>query len=64
VEGLFSKCNQELAQFVGLARCIWLRRNEVVCGEVFSHPNIIVQIIVWSIQEFTLAQGKGEQLTY
>jgi hypothetical protein len=61
VQGVFKKCNQdELVQFVGLARRIWLRRNEVVHGGVFSHPRTILQQTTNSIQEYAMAQGKGD----
>jgi hypothetical protein len=59
VEGLFSKCNlEEIAQFVGLTRCIWLRRNEVIHSGIFSHPNKIVQMTLKAIDKFNLAQGR------
>lgn len=33
----------EFQQFVGIARRIWLQRNEVVRGGIFSHPNTVVK---------------------
>ena len=57
VEGLFIKCDQEeLLKFAGLVRRIWLRRNDVLHGGKFSHPNTIWQQTLNSIQEFALAQ--------
>ena len=39
VEGIFNKCEEEeINLFVGLARKIWVRRNEVVHGGSFTHP--------------------------
>jgi hypothetical protein len=44
VEGMFDRCDQtEFALFVGITRRIWFRRNEVIHGGYFSHPNLIVQ---------------------
>jgi hypothetical protein len=64
IQGVFKKCNQdELVQFVGLVRRIWLRRNEVVHGGVFSHPRTILQQTTNSIQEYAMAQGKGDTPT-
>jgi hypothetical protein len=59
VENLFDKCSQEdMVLFVGLARHIWLRRNDVVFGGVLSSPNnILFQRTQQSITEFQLAQG-------
>jgi hypothetical protein len=43
VEGMFNKCDQaEFTLFVGIARRIWLRRNEVIHDGKFAHPNLIV----------------------
>lgn len=64
-EAMFNKCDQEeLAQFAGLARRIWLRRNEVVHGGTFSHSSIILQRTNTAIQEFTTAQKRRELLNY
>jgi hypothetical protein len=58
VENLFDKCSQEdRVLFAGLARHIWLRRNDVVFGGVLSSPNNLFQRTQQSITEFQLAQG-------
>ncbi|XP_059441935.1 uncharacterized protein LOC132174268 [Corylus avellana] len=58
VEGLFSKCDQqEMALFAGLARRIWLRRNDVLHGGSFSHPNVIMQLATRALDVFKNAQG-------
>jgi hypothetical protein len=65
VEGLFNKCNQEeMVQFACLASQIWLQRNDVIHGGILSHPNTILQNTIRSVQEFTLAQTRGEQFAY
>ena len=54
VEGVFSKCtNEEVEQFVGIARRIWMRRNETLHGGVgFVHPNTLVQQTMQAIDDF------------
>ena len=43
-EEMLSLCDtKEFALFVGIARRIWLRRNEVIHGGPFLHPNVIIQ---------------------
>lgn len=64
VEGVFSKCGQEeMALFAGLARRIWLRRNNVLHGGSFSHPNVIMQLATRALDDFKNAQGNREQDT-
>jgi ribonuclease HI len=59
VAGMFSKCSpEEIQQFVGLARRIWLRRNEVVHGGMFTHPSVIMQITRRAIADFQAAHEK------
>ena len=44
VEHLFQKCSlEEMVQFVGLARRIWMRRNGVVFGDQMTSPHTLVQ---------------------
>lgn len=58
VEAVFEKCSmEEIIQFVGIARRIWLRHNEVVHGGAFLHPSILVQRTYKAIEDFTLAMG-------
>jgi ribonuclease HI len=62
VEGLFNRCTQEeMVLFAGVARRIWRRRNDVVHGGIFSHPNVIMQNTIKAVQEFSLAQTRTEQ---
>ncbi|XP_059429074.1 uncharacterized protein LOC132162872 [Corylus avellana] len=61
VEGIFSACTKEdIVQFVGLVRRIWLRRNDVLHGGVFSHPRELVQRNLHAIEEYKQAQDDGE----
>lgn len=53
-------CDQtEFAQFAGIARRIWLRRNEMVHGGGFLHPNIIVQQATQAVDSFHLVQDEA-----
>jgi hypothetical protein len=65
VEGLFNKCTQkEMVQFTGLARRIWLRRNDLIHGGILSHPNIIMQNTIKVVREYSLAQTRKEQCAH
>ena len=65
VEGFFNKCTQkEMVLFAGVARRIWLRRNDVIYGGTFSHLNVIMHNTIRAIQEFSLAQTRNEQRAY
>jgi hypothetical protein len=56
VEGIFTKCEEEdINLFVGLARKIWFRRNEVVHGGSFTHPKVLVQRAKEALAEFRAA---------
>ena len=56
VEIIFEKCDTgEIQQFVGIARKIWLQRNEVVHGGGFAHPNAIIQWTAMAMEYFSLA---------
>jgi ribonuclease HI len=62
VEGVFTKCDMdEQIHFATLARRIWLRRNEVVHGGVLTHPHVVLQQTMKAIQEYALAQEKGNE---
>lgn len=64
VEGVFKKCTQEeLQQFVGIARRIWLRRNEVVHGGGFTHPSVILQQSLRAIAEFNAVHEQKDGIT-
>ncbi|XP_059436785.1 uncharacterized protein LOC132169849 [Corylus avellana] len=53
VEAMFSKHDRlEFLQFVGIARRIWLRRNEVIHGRSFLNPNRIVQQATQAMEVF------------
>jgi hypothetical protein len=59
VEDMFSTCDEEeMRLFVGLARRIWLRRNESVHGGVFSSPKEILLKTQGAILEFQAAHEK------
>jgi ribonuclease HI len=62
VEGVFRKCSQEeIQKFVGVARRIWLRRNEVVHGGCFTHLTMIIQATTRAIADFNTAHGKNDE---
>ena len=48
---------QEIKQFVGMVRRLWLRRNDVLHGEHFVHPNVLVQQTNMAIEEFSRANS-------
>lgn len=56
---MLGKCDQmEFSQFVGIARRIWLRHNEVIHGGTFLHPNTIVQQATQAVEIYqTLRVG-------
>jgi hypothetical protein len=61
VEGIFKICDEdEIKLFVGLARKIWFRRNEVLHGGSFTHPNVLVQRAMSSVAEFLHANTLEE----
>lgn len=63
VEAMFSKCDRlEFFQFVGIARRIWLRRNEVIHGGPFLHPSRIVQQATQAMEVFQ-ALRSGSKIT-
>jgi hypothetical protein len=58
------KCNlQEIKQFVGMARRLWLRRNDVLHGGHFIHPNVLVQQAHTAIEEFFRANSLDVPMT-
>ena len=50
--------SEEIQQFVGLARLIWFRRNEVVHEGMFTHPSVIMQTTRRAIADFQSANEK------
>lgn len=66
VEGMMDRCNDlSLALFVGISRRIWLRRNEVIFGGPFVHPNTIVQQAVQAKEKFcVVVAGNTHQFPF
>lgn len=59
-EKVFQKCEEEdIKLFVGLARKLWFRRNEVVHGGLFTHPNDLVQSSIHDYEEATKKEEMG-----
>jgi hypothetical protein len=59
---MISKCQlEELCLFAGIARRMWLRRNEVVHGGYFLHPTLLVQKVVHAAEEFAEMAFFGKQ---
>jgi hypothetical protein len=62
VEELFKMCDEEeLRLFVGIAKRIWFRRNEVVHGGPFTHPNVLVQQARQPLIDFSEANFREEE---
>jgi ribonuclease HI len=60
VEKVFDRGNmEEFQQFVGLARRIWKRRNDVVHGKAFVHPDILAKGALLAVEEFVAANETG-----
>jgi ribonuclease HI len=51
---------EEIKQFVGIARRLWMRRNEVVHGGHMMHPNDLVRRMKTAMVEFVEATDSGE----
>ncbi|XP_059436591.1 uncharacterized protein LOC132169595 [Corylus avellana] len=61
VEGVLAKCStDEVKLFVGLARRILLRRNEVVHGGDLIHPSVLLRLTTNAITEYHLATATEE----
>lgn len=59
VEGMFNLCDmEEMRMFVGIARRIWLRRNEVVHGGLFSSPKELMLRTKGALLDYQQAQKK------
>lgn len=59
VEEMCQTCDKkELSLFVGLARRIWFRRNDVLHGAPFTHPDILVQQAVTAMTAYAEANVK------
>ncbi|XP_059451341.1 uncharacterized protein LOC132182133 [Corylus avellana] len=56
VEGVLAQCSpDEVQMFVGLARRIWLRRNEIVHGGFLTHLSVLLQLTTNAIAKFNKA---------
>lgn len=62
-EGMLEKCDEtEFQIFVGNARRIWLRRNEVVHRGFFSHLKMIVRQTLMAVQNYhSIMVGVGQR---
>ncbi|XP_059436088.1 uncharacterized protein LOC132169016 [Corylus avellana] len=59
-EEIFKRCEvAEINIFVGLARKIWFRRNTVIHGGPFLHPNLMVQQAEEAAAVFASVQTTG-----
>jgi hypothetical protein len=55
-EALMGKCEmEELELFATIARQIWFKRNTVIHGGVFTHPNQVASNARRSLEEFRKA---------
>jgi hypothetical protein len=67
VETLMARCSrEELEKVLILAKKIWARRNEVVHGGEFKHPNQIMcetEELKVSLQEITEKRDENEILS-
>ena len=62
VDKIFLQCDlEETKQFVGIARRLWLRRNEMVHGSRMTHPNELVLQTKTAMTEFAATTKKGER---
>lgn len=60
VEEVFAYCDlEEIKQFAGIARRLWLRRNDVVHGKTLDHPTLIVQRTITAVADFSKANDMG-----
>jgi hypothetical protein len=63
VEEIFRKCQtEEVHQFAGIVRRLWLKQNEIVHGGPFQHPNLLLQHAVSAAEEFAAIHVTTNQL--
>jgi hypothetical protein len=56
IESIFYVCSEEeTIQFVGLVHRIWLKRNEVLHGGIFTHPRELVLQALRVVEEYKQA---------
>jgi ribonuclease HI len=62
VEDILEKSDQEdVILFAGIARRLWMRRNEVVFGGSLASPQALLQATHRTIEDYQLAQGLQEK---
>jgi hypothetical protein len=62
LEWMFERCDQEeLQQFFGVARRLWLRRNDFIHEGGLTHPRTLMQQMEKALSEFSLANVKDTQ---
>jgi hypothetical protein len=60
VEELFQKCSlEEMRLFIGLARKLLMRRNDILHGGSFVPPTVIFNQANRALEEFKVAQAEG-----
>jgi hypothetical protein len=58
VVGIMQKCvAEDVVLFVGLAKRIWMRRNDLVFGGFFASQQVLLQATIRTVEEYHLAQG-------
>ena len=61
MEDILLKCElDKVKQFVGIARRLWLRWNEVVHEGHITHPNDLVLRTKTAMEEFTKVTTRAE----
>jgi hypothetical protein len=64
VEEIFKRCDEEeIRLFVGIARRVWLQRNDVVHGGPFLHPTVFVQQANDALSDFSTTMLSRESNT-
>jgi hypothetical protein len=62
LEWVFERCDQEEMQhFAGVARRLWLRRNDFIHEGELLHPRILMQQMEKAVSEFSLANVRDTQ---
>jgi hypothetical protein len=64
MEDILTYCDQEeIKMFVGIARRLWLRRNDVVHEKTMAHPNSRVHCAAIAMEKFIQANDGGDGAT-
>jgi hypothetical protein len=63
MENRIDKCIvEDIALYAVITRSIWFRRNLVIHGGVFTHPNLLIQESVAFLQAYNTFEAKvGDQ---